>query len=93
MNIIYSFNNQQSITLSHEIVESFRKQNFYIATSKLKKLLGNLDTIAGYIFSQEDSKSLADELQLILPTLLDAHDNCDYVLQVDIIEGDLLPLL
>lgn len=93
MNIIYSFNNQQSITLSYEIVESFRKQNFYIATSKLTKLLGNLDTVAGYIFSQEDFKELAGELQLILPTLLDAQDNCDYVLQADIIEGDLLPLL
>lgn len=93
MNIIYSFNNQQSITLSYEIAESFRKQNFYIATSKLTKLLGNLDTVAGYIFSQEDFKELAGELQLILPTLLDAQDNCDYVLQADIIEGDLLPLL
>lgn len=87
------YNNQQSIKLSYEIVESFRKQNFYIATSKLTKLLGNLDTVAGFIFSQEDCKMLADELQLILPALLDAQDNCDYVLQADIIEGDLLPLL
>lgn len=87
------YNNQQSIKLSYEIVESFRKQNFYIATSKLTKLLGNLDTVAGFIFSQEDCKMLADELQLILPALFDAQDNCDYVLQADIIEGDLLPLL
>lgn len=93
MDIKLFYNNQQSIKLSYEIVESFRKQNFYIATSKLTKLLGNLDTVAGYIFSQEDYKSLADELQLILPALLDAQDNCDYVLQADIIEGDLLPLL
>ena len=93
MDIKLFFNNQQSIKLSYDIAESFRKQNFYIATSKLKKLLGNLDTVAGYIFSQEDYKSLADELQLILPALLDAQDNCDYVLQADIIEGDLLPLL
>lgn len=87
------YNNQQSIKLSYEIVESFRKQKFYIATSKLTKLLGNLDTVAGFIFSQEDCKMFADELQLILPALLDAQDNCDYVLQADIIEGDLLPLL
>lgn len=93
MDIKLFYNNQQSIKLSYEIAESFRKQNFYIATSKLTKLLGNLDTVAGYIFSQEDYKSLADELQLILPALLDAQDNCDYVLQADIIEGDLLPLL
>ena len=93
MDIKLFYNNQQSIKLSYEIVESFRKQNFYIATSKLTKLLGNLDTVAGYIFSQENYKSLADELQLILPALLDAQDNCDYVLQADIIEGDLLPLL
>lgn len=93
MDIKLFFNNQQSIKLSYDIAESFRKQNFYIATSKLKKLLGNLDTVAGYIFSQEDSKALADELQLILLALLDAQDNCDYVLQADIIEGDLLPLL
>lgn len=93
MDIKLFYNNQQSIKLSYEIVESFRKQNFYIATSELTKLLGNLDTVAGYIFSQEDYKSLADELQLILPALLDAQDNCDYVLQADIIEGDLLPLL
>lgn len=93
MDIKLFYNNQQSIKLSYEIVESFRKQNFYIATSELTKLLGNLDTVAGYIFSQEDYKSLADELQLILPALLDAQDNCDYVLWADIIEGDLLPLL
>lgn len=93
MDIKLFYNNQQSIKLSYEIAESFRKQNFYIATSKLTKLLGNLDTVAGYIFSQEDYKSLADGLQLILPALLDAQDNCDYVLQADIIEGDLLPLL
>ena len=93
MDIKLFFNNQQSIKLSYDIAESFRKQNFYIATSKLKKLLGNLDTVAGYIFSQEDSKALAAELQLILLALLDAQDNCDYVLQADIIEGDLLPLL
>lgn len=93
MDIKLFYNKQQSIKLSYEIVESFRKQNFYIATSKLTKLLGNLDTVAGYIFSQEDFKELADELQLILPALLDAQDNCDYVLQADIIEGDLLPLL
>ena len=92
MDIKLFYNNQQSIKLSYEIVESFRKQNFYIATSKLIKLLGNLDTVAGYIFSQEDFKELADELQLILPALLDAQDNCDYFLQADIIEGDLLPL-
>lgn len=65
MDIKLFYNNQQSIKLSYEIVESFRKQNFYIATSELTKLLGNLDTVAGYIFSQEDYKSLADELQLI----------------------------
>lgn len=93
MDIKLFYNNQQSIKLSYEIVESFRKQNFYIATSELTKLLGNLDTVAGYIFSQEDYKSLAEELQLILPALLDAQDNCDYVLQADIIEGDLLHLL
>ena len=93
MDIKLFYNNQQSIKLSYEIAESFRKQNFYIATSKLTKLLGNLDTVAGYIFSQEDFKAFADELQLILPALLDAQDNCDYILQADIIEGDLLPLL
>lgn len=93
MDIKLFYNNQQSIKLSYEIAESFRKQNFYIATSKLTKLFGNLDAVAGYIFSQEDFKELADELQLILPALLDAQDNCDYVLQADIIEGDLLPLL
>lgn len=64
MDIKLFYNNQQSIKLSYEIVESFRKQNFYIATSELTKLLGNLDTVAGYIFSQEDYKSLADEYSL-----------------------------
>ena len=41
MDIKLFYNNQQSIKLSYDIAESFRKQNFYIATSKLKKLLGN----------------------------------------------------
>ena len=52
MDIRLFYNNQQSIKLSYKIAESFRKQNFYIATSKLTKLLGNLDTVAGYIFLQ-----------------------------------------
>ena len=38
MDIKLFFNNQQSIK-PYDIAESFRKQNFYIATSKLKKLL------------------------------------------------------
>ncbi len=85
--------NQQSIQLSYDIVENFRKQNFFIGTGKLTHLLQNLNAIAGYIFLQEDCKALAEELQLILPALLDAQDNGDYILQADIIEGDLLPLL
>lgn len=42
MDIKLFYNNQQSIKLSYGIVESFRKQNFYIATSKLTKLRLNL---------------------------------------------------
>ncbi len=85
--------NQQSIQLSYDIVENFRKQNFFIGTGKLTHLLQNLNAVAEYIFLQEDCKALAEELQLILPALLDAQDNGDYILQADIIEGDLLPLL
>lgn len=85
--------NRQCIQLSNEIVDDYREQHFFIGTNKFTKLLRNLDTIAGFIFSKPDYKELADELQLILSALLDAQDNCDYVLQADIIEGDLLPLL
>lgn len=87
------YSNQQSIQLSSDIVECFRKQNFFIGAGKLTHLLQNLNAVAGYIFLQEDCKELAEELQLILPALLDAQDNSDYILQADIIEGDLLPLL
>ena len=87
------YSNQQSIQLSYDIVENFRKQNFFIGTGKFTHLLQNLNAVAGYIFLQEDCKELAEELQLILPALLDAQDNGDYILQADIIEGDLLPLL
>ena len=87
------YSNQQSIQLSYDIVENFRKQNFFIGTGKFMHLLQNLNSIAEYIFLQKDCKELAEELQLILPVLLDAQDNGDYILQADIIEGDLLPLL
>lgn len=36
---------------------------------------------------------MAVELQQILPPLLQAQSNQDYILQADILEGDMLPLL
>lgn len=52
-----------------------------------------MNDVAEFIFSQEDCKAMAVELQQILPPLLQAQSNQDYILQADILEGDMLPLL
>lgn len=85
--------NQQNLLLIYEVVQSFRQQSFFVGTSKLSQLLKNMNDVAEFIFSQEDCKAMAVELQQILPPLLQAQSNQDYILQADILEGDMLPLL
>lgn len=85
--------NQQSISLSLMISDNLRKQNFFNGTRGLTCLLKNLNYIAEYVFSNEDYNELSEEMQLILPALLEAQNNQDYILQADILEGDLVPLL
>ena len=60
---------------------------------KLSALLKNINSVVEVIFSREDCRDLARELEQILPALLQAQSNQDYILQADILEGDLLPLL
>lgn len=85
--------NKQNLLLIHEVVQSFRKQHFFAGTSKLSQLLKNMDHVAKFVFSHEDCKEMSVELQQILPPFLQAQSNQDYILQADILEGDMLPLL
>ena len=92
MNEIFE-NNKQSLLMINEIVDNYRKQNFFVGSSKLSALLRNINSVVEVIFSREDCRDLTGELEQILPALLQAQDNQDYILQADILEGDLLPLL
>lgn len=93
MDIDLFFINQQSISLSTSIGEAFRRQSFFKGTSSFTRLLKNLNIVADYIFSHDEYSEFVEEMQLILPALLDTQSNQDYILQADILEGDLLPLL
>ena len=92
MNEIFE-KNKQNLLLINEIVDAYRKQNFFAGSLKLSALLKNLNSVVEVIFSREDCRNLAGELEQILPALLQAQDNQDYILQADILEGDLLPSL
>lgn len=92
MNDIFE-NNKQNLLLINEIVANYRKQKFFVGSLKLSALLKNINSVVEVIFSREDCRDLAGELEQILPALLQAQDDQDYILQADILEGDLLPLL
>ena len=92
MNEIFE-KNKQNLLLINEIVDAYRKQNFFAGSLKLSALLKNLNYVVEVIFSREECRDLAGELEQILPALLQAQDNQDYILQADILEGDLLPSL
>lgn len=86
-------NNKQCLLLICEIVDNYRKQKFFVGSSKLSILLKNMNSIADYILSGTDYREYMGELEQILPALLQAQANQDYILQADILEGDLLPFL
>ena len=83
--------NRENLLLIPQIVSCFRKQRYHEGTSKLSAFLRNLDDITEFLLSKNDSCS--SELQEILLAILNAQDNMDYILQADILDGDLLPLL
>ena len=85
--------NQQNLSLIYEVIHNFREQKFFTGTSKFSSLLINMNKVAEFVFSQENTRELAEELQQILPALLQAQSNQDYILQADILEGDVMPLL
>ena len=86
MNDIFE-NNKQNLLLINEIVANYRKQNFFVGSLKLSALLKNINSVVEVIFSREDCRDLAGELEQILPALLQAQGNLDYILQADILEG------
>lgn len=86
-------NNRQCLLLICEIVDNFRKQHFFVGSKKISELLKNMNPIAESIFSQAEYKEYTEELEQILPALKQAQENQDYILQADILEGDLLPFL
>lgn len=85
--------NMESLLLIPEIVEDFRRQMFFMGTTKMSTLLQNINETAEYILIQKEQPEWQEELVQILPALLHAQENQDYILQADILEGDVLPLL
>lgn len=85
--------NMESLLLIPEIVEDFRRQMFFMGTTKMSTLLQNINETAEYILTQKGKPEWQEELVQILPALLHAQENQDYILQADILEGDVLPLL
>jgi hypothetical protein len=77
MNDIFE-NNKQNLLLINEIVANYRKQNFFVGSLKLSALLKNINSVVEVIFSREDCRDLAGELEQILPALLQAQGNQDY---------------
>lgn len=71
MNDIFE-NNKQNLLLINEIVANYRKQNFFVGSLKLSALLKNINSVVEVIFSREDCRDLAGELEQILPALLQA---------------------
>ena len=59
----------------------------------MSKLIKNTSSLSEFIFSGQCSEKILDEFQLVLPALMEAQRNGDYILQADILEGDLWPLL
>ena len=56
--------------LIREIIENFRKQNFFVGSLKLRQLVNHINSIAETIYSNLDCNELAEELDQILPALL-----------------------
>ena len=84
---IILYKTSKSISLSLMISDNLRKQNFLMGQEGLTCLLKNLNYIAEYVFSNEDYNELSEEMRLILPALLEAQNNQDYILQADILRG------
>lgn len=85
--------NKDGIQLAIEASENFRMQKFFIGSLRFKAFLEKMNGVVPYIFSQPDCENLKGELQQILPALLAAQDESDYILQADILESDIIPLL
>ena len=80
MNDIFE-NNKQNLLLINEIVANYRKQKFFVGSLKLSALLKNINSVVEVIFSREDCRDLARELEQVLPALLQAQGNQDYILR------------
>lgn len=60
----------ESDLLIREIIENFRKQNFFVGSLKLRQLVNHINSIAETIYSNLDCNELEEELDQILPALL-----------------------
>ena len=89
--IIYE-ENQQCLLLIPEIVESYRKQQFFLGSKKMKQFTDKVSRILPEILN-EDLRTDTKELITVLEGFLAAQENGDYVLMADILEGDFLPQL
>ena len=85
--------NRKCLLLIPEVVDNFRKQMFFKGTQGLSELLNKMNTVINYIFEEAECIDLREEAQQTLEAVLEAQTNQDYILQADIIEEDLKPLL
>ena len=66
MNEIFE-NNKQNLLLINEIVDNYRKQNFFIGSSKLSTLSKNINSVVEVVYSREGCRDLTGELVKMYP--------------------------
>lgn len=85
--------NRDSILLISQIVSAVREQHIYTCATKMKTLIGYLQTDIEEMGTRIWSSISIEELSQILQAIIEAQENDDYVLLADILEGDLRPFL
>lgn len=84
---------KESLLLIPETVCLLRKQMFFEGSKRVTKLIQYLADISDYIMKDEALGLDKKEWILILQAFLGAQENKDYIMQADIMEGDLLIFL
>lgn len=81
--------NKECLVLIPETVTLLRKQMYYEGSKRVKELITYFGEITEYIITGDTVEFNKQEWMLILQAFLDAQENKDYILQADILEGDL----
>lgn len=85
--------NKESILLIPQIVKAVRRQFIYTCSVQMKKLIEYLQITIAEMGREVWNDITVDELFQILQAVVEAQESSDYILQADILEGDLLPFL